>query len=88
MSGLGQHVDIGMLDCQFALMENPIIRHLATGEIPVPIGHHHPLNGSVRTQGSPPISAVNALGNCAISKLRAGAGKAGPDAVWTQSPES
>lgn len=44
ISGRGQHVDVGMLDCQLALMENPIIRHLATGEIPGPVGHHHPLN--------------------------------------------
>jgi len=43
-SGRGQHVDVSMLDVQVALMENPIIRHLATGEIPGPVGHHHPLN--------------------------------------------
>jgi len=43
-SGLGQHVDIGMLDCQVALMENPIIRHLATGEVPVRVGLRHPLS--------------------------------------------
>lgn len=43
-SGKGQYVDVSMLDCQVALMENPIIRHLATGEIPGPVGYHHPLN--------------------------------------------
>ena len=43
-SGLGQHVDVGMLDCQVALMENPIVRHLATGEIQGPVGLRHPLS--------------------------------------------
>ncbi|MEX2228052.1 MAG: CoA transferase [Dehalococcoidia bacterium] len=42
-SGEGQHVDVAMLDCQVALMENPIIRHLATGEVPTRVGLRHPL---------------------------------------------
>ena len=36
--------------------------------------------GSVRTQGSTPISARDGAGNCSTSNLRAGAGKAGADA--------
>ncbi len=43
-SGLGQHVDVGMLDCQVALMENALVRHLATGEVPGPVGFRHPLS--------------------------------------------
>ena len=43
-SGLGQRVDVAMLDSQVALMENPIIRHLATGEIQGQMGLRHPLN--------------------------------------------
>ena len=42
-SGLGQWVDIAMLDSQVALCENAIVRHLATGEIPKPLGSRHPL---------------------------------------------
>ena len=42
-SGLGQHVDVSMLDAQVSLMENAIVRHCATGEIPGPIGTRHPL---------------------------------------------
>jgi CoA:oxalate CoA-transferase len=42
-SGRGQHVDVSMLDCQVALMENAIVRHCATGEVPGPIGTRHPL---------------------------------------------
>jgi CoA:oxalate CoA-transferase len=43
-SGLGQHVDVAMLDAQVALMENAIIRHCAAGVMPGPIGTRHPLN--------------------------------------------
>ncbi|MDP2328099.1 MAG: CaiB/BaiF CoA-transferase family protein [Dehalococcoidia bacterium] len=42
-SGVGQHVDVGMLDCQVALMENPIIRYFATGEVQPRAGLRHPL---------------------------------------------
>jgi CoA:oxalate CoA-transferase len=43
-SGLGQRVDVAMLDAQVALMENAIVRHCATGVLPGPIGTRHPLN--------------------------------------------
>ena len=43
-SGLGQHVDVAMLDSQVALMENPIVRHFATGEVPPRVGLRHPLS--------------------------------------------
>ncbi len=42
-SGKGQYVDVAMLDSQVALLENAVIRHLATGEEPGPIGSRHPL---------------------------------------------
>jgi CoA:oxalate CoA-transferase len=32
-----------MLDCQVALMENPVVRYCATGEVPGPVGYRHPL---------------------------------------------
>ncbi len=41
-SGHGQHVDVSMLDCQVALVENAIARYFATGQVPVPIGNRHP----------------------------------------------
>ncbi len=42
-SGKGQMVDISMLDCQIALLENAFVRYFATGEPPKPIGTRHPL---------------------------------------------
>jgi CoA:oxalate CoA-transferase len=38
----GQYLDVSMLDCQVALMENAIARYFATGEIPGPNGNRHP----------------------------------------------
>ena len=43
VSGKGQHVDIGMLDCQLAIQENALARFFATGEVPGPIGTRHPI---------------------------------------------
>lgn len=40
-SGLGDRLDISMLDCQVALLENSMMRYIATGEIPRPIGNKH-----------------------------------------------
>jgi CoA:oxalate CoA-transferase len=42
-SGLGQRVDVAMLDAQIALLENAIVRYFATGEVPGRIGSRHPL---------------------------------------------
>lgn len=42
-TGLGQHVDVAMLDCQVALCENACARFFATGEIPRPLGSRHPI---------------------------------------------
>ncbi|MFN2139931.1 MAG: CaiB/BaiF CoA transferase family protein [Candidatus Promineifilaceae bacterium] len=41
-TGEGQLVDVAMLDCQVALLENAIARYAAAGEIPGPIGNRHP----------------------------------------------
>lgn len=40
-TGLGQQVDVAMLDCQVALLENHISRHLLAGQTPGPIGNRH-----------------------------------------------
>jgi CoA:oxalate CoA-transferase len=42
-SGEGQMLDISMLDCQIAILENAFARYFATGEVPGPIGTRHPL---------------------------------------------
>ncbi|MFQ5933307.1 MAG: CaiB/BaiF CoA transferase family protein [Dehalococcoidia bacterium] len=42
-SGEGQYLDISMLDCQLAVLENAFARYFATGEIPGPLGTRHPV---------------------------------------------
>lgn len=42
-SGKGQMIDVSMLDCQLAVLENAFARYFATGEVPGPIGTRHPV---------------------------------------------
>lgn len=42
-SGQGQMVDVAMLDCQMAFLENAFTRFFATGEVPKRIGTRHPV---------------------------------------------
>jgi len=41
-TGEGQKVDVAMLDCQVAVLENAIARYFATGTVPAPVGNRHP----------------------------------------------
>jgi CoA:oxalate CoA-transferase len=42
-SGKGQMLDMSMLDCQVAVLENAFTRYFVTGEAPQPIGTRHPV---------------------------------------------
>jgi CoA:oxalate CoA-transferase len=60
LSGKGQMIDISMLDCQVAILENPIVRFFA-GETPKPLGNTHPTispTGGFPTQDSYIILAI------------------------------
>jgi CoA:oxalate CoA-transferase len=41
-TGKGMQIDVAMLDCQIALLENAVIRYYATGQSPKPVGARHP----------------------------------------------
>ncbi len=41
-TGRGMYIDVSMLDCQIAILENAIARYLSKGEIPKPMGSRHP----------------------------------------------
>lgn len=41
-TGLGQELDISMLDCQVSVLENAIMRYFVTGKPPEAIGTRHP----------------------------------------------
>jgi CoA:oxalate CoA-transferase len=41
-TGRGRKIDVAMLDCQIAILENAVARYAASGEIPSPLGARHP----------------------------------------------
>jgi CoA:oxalate CoA-transferase len=41
-TGVGRHLDVAMLDCQVALLEDALARYSATGKVPAPLGSRHP----------------------------------------------
>ncbi|NLT73707.1 MAG: CoA transferase [Chloroflexi bacterium] len=41
-TGVGQMVDVAMLDSVVAVLENAVARFVATGEVPAPLGNRHP----------------------------------------------
>jgi CoA:oxalate CoA-transferase len=41
-TGEATKVDIGMFDCQLALLENAVMRYTVTGQVPGPLGARHP----------------------------------------------
>lgn len=41
LTGIGQKVDVAMLDCQVAMLENAISRYLISGVLPKPAGNRH-----------------------------------------------
>jgi CoA:oxalate CoA-transferase len=42
LTGEGTKIDVAMLDCQVAILENAIARFVATGQVPGPLGSRHP----------------------------------------------
>lgn len=41
-SGLGMKIDVAMLDCQVAILENALSRYFLSGQSPQPLGARHP----------------------------------------------
>lgn len=79
-TGLGQFVDIAMLDCQLAILENAIARYAVSGVSPGPLGAQHPSIapfGAFRTQDGHMIIAA---GNDALWQSLCDAIHLAPDA--------
>ena len=62
-SGLGQMVDVSMLDCQVAILENAISRYELTGKVPKPIGNRHPSIVPFEPFDTQSIPLMLAIGN-------------------------
>jgi CoA:oxalate CoA-transferase len=75
-SGRGRRVDVAMLDCQVATLENAIARYQATGEVPRPLGSRHPSIAPFQALATRDGWIVVAAGNDALfAKLCAALGR-------------
>ena len=64
--GKGVKVDVSMLDCQVAILENAIARYGATGEVPGPLGARHPSITPFEAYATRDGHVVIAAGNDAL----------------------
>lgn len=65
-TGQGALIDIAMLDCQFAILENAIARYQFTGEAPQAIGNRHPSITPFEAYASADGHIIIAAGNDAL----------------------
>lgn len=72
-TGLGQKVDIAMLDSQVAILENALVRYQAEGASPLPIGNRHPTIAPFQAYQAEDRYFVVAVGNDALFKAFANA---------------
>ena len=66
ISGKGDRIDVAMLDCQIAILENAIARYLATGTSPEPMGSRHPAIAPFECYQTQDSYIVIAAGNDAL----------------------
>lgn len=62
-TGKGQKVDVAMLDCQVALLENALVRYQVDGHSPQPLGHRHPTITPFQAVRAKDAYLVIAIGN-------------------------
>jgi CoA:oxalate CoA-transferase len=72
-SGLGARIDVAMLDCQVAILENAIARYAATGAVPGPLGSRHPSITPFEAYPTADGHVVVAAGNDVLFRALAGA---------------
>jgi CoA:oxalate CoA-transferase len=65
-TGVGRHVDVAMLDCQVATLENAIARFVATGAVPGPLGSRHPSIAPFQAFATRDGHVIVAAGNDAL----------------------
>jgi CoA:oxalate CoA-transferase len=75
-TGESTKIDIGMFDCQIALMENAVMRYTVLGEIPGPLGARHPTITPFQALATRDGNIIIAAGNDALfHKLCAALGR-------------
>ncbi len=66
MTGAGMKVDVSMLDCQVAILENALARYFASGEVPGPLGARHPSVTPFQSYATADGHIIIAAGNNAL----------------------
>ncbi|MBN1243855.1 MAG: CoA transferase [Spirochaetales bacterium] len=67
-TGRGQKVDVAMLDCQLAILENALVRYQVDGKVPAPLGTRHPTISPFQTFKASDAWFAVAVGNDALWK--------------------
>ena len=62
-TGVGQKVDVAMLDCQVAILENALARYQVDGTSPEPLGNRHPTISPFQAYKAKDDWIVIAIGN-------------------------
>ena len=76
ITGEARKVDIGMFDCQLALLENAAMRYFVTGKAPGPLGARHPIITPFEAFETQDGYIIIAAGNDSLfKKLADGVGK-------------
>ncbi|MEC9453906.1 MAG: CoA transferase [Pseudomonadota bacterium] len=65
-SGEGMKIDVAMLDCQLAILENALARYFATGDVPGPLGARHPTIVPFQSYETADGHVIIAAGNDAL----------------------
>jgi CoA:oxalate CoA-transferase len=65
-TGVGVKVDVAMLDSLLALLEHAVMRYMATGQVPGPIGNRHPSIAPFEPYGTADRPLIIAVGNDAM----------------------
>ena len=76
LTGEGMKLDVSMLDCQVAILENALARYFASGEVPGPLGTRHPSITPFQSYATADGHVVISAGNNALfGKLCAALGR-------------
>ena len=76
LTGEGMKLDVSMLDCQVAILENALARYFASGEVPGPLGTRHPSITPFQSYATADGHVVISAGNDALfGKLCAALGR-------------
>ncbi len=67
-TGAGQMIDVAMLDCQVAILENALARFQVTRENPQPLGNRHPTITPFQVYSTSDDYVVVAMGNDSLWK--------------------